>query len=501
MVQHLDQLKERLADAHNLARASAVLGWDQQTYMPPGGAAARAEQLATLSRLAHSIFVADETGELLQRASDEIKGVPQESDEAALVRVAQRDYAQDRRIPERLVVETRRHGALAHNIWVQARTENNFDLFAPCLEKTVDLSKQWADYLGYEDRRYDALLDQYEPGMKAAQVEAIFNDLKRDLIPLIHAISDHAGAVDDAVLHQPFDEVRQEAFGKMVAERYGYDFSRGRQDRTVHPFETTFSRNDVRITTRFDPTFLNPALFGTMHETGHALYEQGVGTSLEGTLLARGTSLGVHESQSRMWENVVGRSRGFWQHFYPELQQTFPEQLDGADLDTFYRAINRVEPSLIRVEADEVTYNMHIMLRFEIEMDLLDDRYPVREAPAVWNDKMEEYLGIRPPTDTQGILQDIHWSGGMMGYFPTYSLGNILSVQFYEAAVRAHPRIPEEITQGRFDTLRGWLTDNVYQYGRKFEPNELVQRATGEPLQSRSYMSYLQRKYGEIYGL
>ncbi|GAC1320438.1 MAG: carboxypeptidase M32 [Chloroflexota bacterium] len=501
MGQHLEQLKERLADAHNLARAAAVLGWDQQTYMPPGGDTARAAQLATISRLAHSIFTADETGALLQQSSDEVANLAPDNDDAALVRVALRDYEQDRKIPGELVVEMRRHGALSHAVWVQAREEDNFERFAPCLEKTVELSRQWANHLGYQDRMYDALLDQYEPGMKTAQVEEIFNNLKSEIMPLLRAINERVGQVDDSVLHQPFDEARQETFGKMVAERFGYDFTRGRQDRTVHPFETTFSRDDVRITTRFDPNFLNPALFGTMHETGHALYEQGVGESLEGTLLARGTSLGVHESQSRMWENVVGRSRGFWKHFYPQLQDMFPQQLGSTDVDAFYRAINRVEPSFIRVEADEVTYNMHIMVRFEMELGLLEDRFSVAEAPGVWNDKMQDYLGVRPPNNTVGILQDIHWSGGMMGYFPTYSIGNILSIQFYDAAVRDRPDIAEDITRGQFDTLRDWLTDRVYRHGRKYQPNELVERATGEPIQARAYVAYLRKKYGEIYGV
>jgi carboxypeptidase Taq len=284
----------------------------------------------------------------------------------------------------------------------------------------------------------------------------------------------------------------------MLSQRFGYDFSRGRQDRTVHPFETSFSVNDVRITTRFEPGFLSPALFGTLHETGHAMYEQGVSQDLDGTLLARGTSLGVHESQSRLWENVVGRGRACWQHFFPFLQATFAEQFGNVDLDTFYRAINRVSPSFIRVEADEVTYNLHIMLRFEMEIDLLEGAYPVSEAPAVWNQKMQSYLGICPPTDTLGILQDIHWTGPM-GYFPTYSLGTILSLQLYDTAIRQQPEIPDDIAQGSFEALRGWLTDNIYRHGRKFEPNELVQRATGEPLQSKSYVAYLKRKYGEIY--
>ena len=287
----------------------------------------------------------------------------------------------------------------------------------------------------------------------------------------------------------------------MVVQRFGYDFSRWRLDRTVHPFETSFSRNDVRITTRYESDFLSPALFGTMHEAGHAMYEQGVAESLDHNLLGRGVSSALHESQSRMWENVVGRSRPFWQHFYPSLQRTFPTQLAGTDMETFYRAINRVNPSLIRIEADEVTYNLHIMVRLEMELALLSGDLAVADAPAAWNDKMESYLGLRPPTDREGILQDVHWSNGLFGYFSTYALGNFLSVQLYDAALRSHPGIPDGIANGQFETLRGWMTEHVYRHGRKFEPNELVERATGEPIQSRSYVRYLREKFSDIYGL
>lgn len=497
----LDQLKERLADVHNLSRATSVLGWDQQVYMPPGGAEARSRQIATLARLSHNIFTADETGELLEGAAVEVKDLPFDSDDVSLVRVAQRDYTQDRKVPVDLVYEMAQHSVIANGVWVEARRDNNYALFAPYLHKTIELSRRLADALGYEDQLYDALLDQFEPGMKTAQVRAIFDSLKAELIPLVQAIAEREGRVDDSILHQPFDEAKQEQFGKMIVQAYGYDFSRGRQDRTIHPFETTFSRNDVRITTRFDPTFLNMALFGTMHESGHALYEQGVGEDLEGTPLARGASLGVHESQSRMWENVVGRSLRLWEQFYPDLQSLFSDQLGSTDVHGFYAAINKVQPSLIRVEADEVTYNLHIMLRFEMEQDLLERRITVDEAPEVWNRKMQEYLGITPPTDSLGILQDTHWSGGMMGYFSTYSLGNILSVQLWDKAVEERPEIPDEISRGEFGTLRGWLTEKVYRHGRKFEPQDLIQRATGEPLQSRSYIRYLKTKYGAIYGL
>jgi carboxypeptidase Taq len=501
MGQNLDRLRRRLAEVKNINSANAVLSWDQHTYMPPGGAGTRAEQMATLARLAHDIFTAEETGEILDAAAEEVQGLPADSIDAALIRVARRDYDHAVRIPAPFVAALRRHAALANPVWVEARANNDYPSFAPFLEQTVQFSRELADYLGYPEQRYDALLDQYEPGMLTGQVQTLFEQLKGEVVPLVAAIAGSGVSIDDAILHRPYDEGKQERFGIQVVEQFGYDFNRGRQDRTVHPFATEFSPNDVRITTRFDPNFLNMAIFGTMHESGHAMYGQGISQEFIGTPLDGGSSLGVHESQSRLWENIVGRSRPFWSHFYPHLQQAFPQQLGTVPLSRFYAAINKVQPSLIRVEADEVTYNLHIMLRFEMELDLLEGRITAREAPDVWNEKMQEYLGIRPPSDTLGILQDTHWSGGLFGYFSTYSLGNILSVQFYEAALAAHPSIPSEIEAGRFETLRGWLTEHIYRYGRMFEPVELVERATGRPLTIDPYVSYLKTKFGELYRL
>jgi carboxypeptidase Taq len=498
---NLDQLKIRLREIRNLQHAMAVLRWDQQTHMPPGGAAARGEHLSTISRIQHEKFVSDEIGALLDDAAAEVAELPYDSDDASLVRVTRRDWENSRKLPTDFVAEIVRHAAASQPLWVRARATNDYALFAPALQKTVELSRRGADYRGYEDNPYDALLDRFEPGMKAAQVKSIFDDLKAQLVPLVAAIAERSDRVSDAPVHGAFDEVRQEEFGKMAVAAFGYDFTRGRQDRTVHPFATSFSRDDVRITTRFDPEFLNPALFGTMHESGHAMYEQGIAPELDDTPLGGGTSLGVHESQSRLWENVVGRGRPFWEHFYPRLQQTFPERLNDVSLDDFYRAINKVSPSFIRVEADEVTYTLHIMLRFEMELGLLDGSISVEDAPRVWNEKMQEYLGITPPTDTLGILQDTHWSSGMMGYFPTYALGTILSLQLFDTARQANPTIEETFRNGDFAPLLAWLTENIYRHGSKFEPNELIQRATGRPLEIGPYVRYLRNKFGEIYGL
>ncbi len=303
------------------------------------------------------------------------------------------------------------------------------------------------------------------------------------------------------MLHQRFDIPKQRAFGVMVVSAYGYDFNRGREDEVVHPFCTTFSQGDVRITTRFNPDFFNPALFGTMHESGHAMYEQGVDPSLEGTPLSRGTSLGVHESQSRMWENFVGRSKPFWNWAFPKLQDTFPDQFKGVNADQFYRAINKVQPSYIRVEADEATYNLHIMLRFELEMDMIAGKIAVNDLPEAWNEMFQAFLGVTPPTDKVGVLQDVHWSNGLIGYFPTYALGNLLAAQYYQKALQDRPSIPDDIANGKFDTLLGWLRENIHRHGRKFTAEELTQRITGESIDCKYYMQYLQNKYGEIYGL
>jgi carboxypeptidase Taq len=497
----LENLKTRLADVHNLQKAAAVLDWDQQTCMPPGGVRARAEQQATLSKLTHQLFTAAETGALLRRAEQEHAGLPPESDDAAFLRMARRDYDLAVRLPEELVTELARVTALAQNEWDRARRADDYAAFAPWLERILDLTRRKAEALGYEDRRYDALLDLFEPGMTSRQVDAVFAELKRETVPLVRAVAERGDAVDTAILHREYDEERQREFAESVLRDCGFDFARGRQDRSAHPFCTSFSRDDVRITTRYDRRFFPQAFFGSLHEMGHALYEQGIAAELEGTLLADGASLALHESQSRLWENLVGRSRPFWRRYLPRLREHFPAQTADVTEEDFYRAINRVQPSLIRVEADEVTYNLHIIIRYEIENDLLEGRLSVADAPEAWNAKYEELLGLRPPSDRDGILQDVHWSIGIMGYFPTYTLGNVLSIQLWERAAEEEPSIPEGIERGEFAPLLAWSREKVHRHGRKYLPAELVRRATGEPLTTAPYLAYLKRKFGEIYGL
>ncbi len=500
-MENLNQLKERLTEIYNLGQAGALLGWDQQVNMPPGGAMHRAAQLSTISKLTHEMFTADETARLLAAAEAEGQGLDYDGDDASLLRRTRHDFDLATKIPTDLVAELTHTSSLAQQEWAKARAEDDFAAFQPWLEKIVDLNARIAEALGYDDHIYDALLDQYEPGMKTAQIAAIFQQLKDEQIPLVRAIAEQLDAVDNSVLKRDYDESKQETFGIAVASAIGYDFERGRLDRAVHPFTSGFGSNDVRITTRYEQNWLPAGLFATMHEAGHAMYEQGSGQSLVGTPLEGGTSLGIHESQSRLWENLVGRSRGFWQHYYPQLQQTFPEALGSTDREAFYRAINRVEPSLIRVEADEVTYNLHVIIRFEIELAMMEGTVKGADVPEAWNSKYQEYLGITPPNNALGVLQDVHWSLGMIGYFPTYSLGNLMSVPFFEKAIAENPGIPGEIASGQFGTLLTWLQENIYQHGQKFMPNELYERVMGEPMSAGPYLAYLRDKYGEIYDL
>ena len=501
-MQEIDALETHLAEIKALTEAAAVLGWDQQTYMPAGGADSRAAQMEALSRVIHEKMAGPETARRLEAAEAAASGLEADSDAAALVRAVRRDFDQATRIPAALVAETARVTALAHAHWADARAGSDWASFAPWLSQILELTRQTADHLGNGGERYDALLNQYEPGATAAEVRALFEAIKPDTVALVQKIAALGpDAVDASVLTRFYDEDTQKSFGETVITALGYDFKRGRQDRALHPFCTSFGSGDVRITTRFDANFLPAALFGTIHETGHALYEQGLARRYPGVLGAA-SSLGVHESQSRLWENLVGRSRPFWNHFYPALQAAFPAALGEVAADSFYRAINKVEPSLIRVEADEVTYNLHILLRFEMETALLSGELSVADAPAAWNGKMEEYFGLTPPDDASGILQDVHWSAGLIGYFPTYTLGNILSVQlFNKADADCGGQLASQVEAGDFVPLLSWLRENVHQWGRKYLPKELAVRTVGGPLDPAPYLAYLQAKFGDVYGV
>jgi carboxypeptidase Taq len=495
------ELRGRLQEVSDLNGANAVLGWDQLTYMPTGGADTRGRQMATLQRLAHEKLIDPAIGHLLDELAPTVAEPTATGDEAAFLRVTRRKYERAANVPPDFTAGVAQHVAATYAAWVQARPANEFASVRPHLEKMLELSRRYAEFFPGAAHIADPLIATYDYGMTVATIRPLFAALRQQLTSLVQQITAQPPA-DDSCLHQAYPAQQQIAFGEAVLQAFGYDFQRGRQDLSPHPFTESFSSRDVRITTRIYENELSQALFSTFHEAGHALYEQGVDPRLEATPLAGGTSAGVHESQSRLWENIVGRSFAFWHHYYPKLQSTFPTQLGQVSLDTFYRAINKVAPSLIRTDADEVTYNLHVIIRFELELALLEGKLAVADLPDAWQEAYQQSLGVSAPADRDGVLQDVHWYSSLIGgTFQGYTLGNILSAQFYGAAVRAHPEIPAEIGGGKFDTLHTWLRDNIYQYGGKYTTAELVERITGGPLTLEPYLGYLRSKYGELYRL
>ncbi|MBT9260077.1 MAG: carboxypeptidase M32 [Clostridiales bacterium] len=486
---------------YDLGKAAAVLNWDRETYMPRGGTRARADQLSTLARLIHERVTSPKMGELLEKVLPWAREQGEDSFEYGVVRLLKRRYDRQVKVPADLVEAMSRAASKGHETWLLARKEKNFAPFAPALEELVRLRKDYADALGWEERRYDALLDQVEPGITSRWLDQFFAELREGLVPLVQAVSERRDRVKDDVLHQHWPEDKQWQLTLQAVEAIGYDLSRGRQDRSVHPFTTAFSPDDVRITTRVDEHFFSAAFFASLHEAGHALYGQGIPQKFYRTPLDGGSSGGVHESQSRMWENVVGRSLAFWEFFFPKLKEMFPSQTEGVTVEDWYRAVNKSQPSLIRVEADELTYNLHIMVRYELEQDLFADRLQVKDLPEAWNEKMKSYLGITPPDDLEGVLQDIHWSGGGFGSFPSYALGNVIAGQIWETVKEAQPGIEEEMRRGLFGTLLQWTREKIHRHGAQYDPLDLVQRATGKPLSTEPYLSYIRQKFSHLYGL
>ncbi len=501
MENKLAELKTRLAQASDLVYAAAVLNWDQATYMPSGGAPARGRQMATLTGLAQDKFTDPAIGRLLDELQPWAESQPVDSDDAALIRKTRRDYDKATKVPSAWVAKSTAHVAKSYQAWTEARPANNFKAVEDNLKKTLDLSREYADFFPGYEHIADPLIDGPDAGMKASDIRRVFGELRQQLVPIVKTIIEQKEA-DDTPLRKSYPEDKQLAFGLAVVKEFGYDLNRGRQDKTHHPFCTTFSISDVRITTRVQKKYLADALFSTLHEAGHGMYEQGVNPSYEATPLQGGTSSGVHESQSRTWENLVGRSRGFWEFYYPKLKKLFPTQLKGVSLDKFYRAINKVERSLIRVDADEVTYNLHVMLRFDLELQMLEGKLEIKDLPEAWHARYQSDLGLHAPSNVDGVLQDVHWYAGQIGgVFQGYTLGNIMSALFYDAALKAHPQIPNEISKGQFVPLYTWLKTNIYQYGSKYLPDELIKRATGGPLRIEPYIKYLKAKYGELYKL
>ncbi len=500
MQKKLEQFKQLVYEVTDLNHAQAVLGWDQQVYMPRGGAADRGDLLETLAALSHKKFTSDEMGKLLEELKPYAETLDPDSNDACLIKRVAHDYEKSTKVPDQWVADFARETTLAQSAWEEAKTENKFEVFQPYLEKVVELRKEYAGYFKPYDHIYDPLLDDFEPGLKTAEVQKIFNILRPQQVELLKAIAAKP-VLDDSFLHIHYPEQGQWDFGVDVATHMGYNWNCGRQDRSMHPFTTGFGINDVRITTHFYPEKMASAIFSTIHETGHALYEQGIDQSLRRTPLADGVSMAVHESQSRMWENMVGRSRAFWKYFFPKLVKIFPQQLSNVNMEQFYRAINKVQPSLIRVDADEATYNLHIMLRMELEIGLMEGKTNVKDLPEIWNSKMKEYLGIVPPTNREGVLQDVHWSGGSFGYFPTYALGNLVAAQIWEKINQDLPNLEDQFSQGKFDELLGWLRNKIHRFGKKYESLDLIKKVTGTGITPEPYIRYLKSKYSDIYGL
>jgi carboxypeptidase Taq len=494
------KLVERLGEVQDVAASVGVLAWDQRTKMPLAGADARADQLSTLTRLAFERFTADEIGGLLEELRPYEESLDHDSLEASLIRVTRRDYEKARRVPVKLRAEMARADALGEPVWREARRTSSFELFLPYLEQAIELKKRYIECFQPVDEPYDALLDDFEPGVKTAEVRAVFAELRDGLVPLVTAIAERAEAVDDSPLTGDFPVERQKQVEAGILQAFGFADEEWRVDETEHPFASKGGPRDMRLTTHHRPGNLT-SLFACMHEFGHGLYEYQIDRDLYRTPLGRGASLGVHESQSRMWENMIGRSRPFWERFFPTVQDAFPGQLRGLDAESFYRAVNRVRPSLIRIHADEVTYNLHIILRFELEQALVGGSLAPADAPEAWDAKIREYLGIDVPDVADGVLQDMHWSGGAIGYFPTYALGNVISGQLWERIRRELPDLDDRVRAGEFGELRDWLREHVHRHGRKYMPAELLERVVGGGLDPQPLLGYLRAKFGAIYGL
>ena len=500
-MRELDELKTLLREVQSLQSAAQLLGWDQRTYMPPDGAAARARQMAMLERLAHEKFTDPALGQLLEGLRDYEESLSYDSDEASLIRVARRDYERAIRIPVDFKAEYDENAAMTYQVWTRARADDDFEAVRPYLEKTLDLSCMYDGFFPEAEHIIAPLVAMSDEGVTGAFLKDLFGELRRNLEPLVEDLS-QCQAPDDDFMDQHYPAEAQLDFGLQVAEQLGYDLERGRQDLSDHPITTTISLGDVRITTRVDENDLTGALFGTIHETGHALYTQNIRRELEGLPIGRGATSGVHESQSRLWENLVGRSRPFWAYWYPRLQAIFPEQLADVALDEFYRSINKVEPGLFRVGADEVTYSLHCAMRFELEMDLLEGRVAVRNLPQVWRERFLDTFGFAPETDRDGVLQEMNWYCGRIGgLYQHFTLGNIMSAMWFEAALESHTGLEAEMAKGNFEPLLTWLADNIHTHGRKFTIPELVERAVGKELTAEPYIRYLKTKYGQLYGL
>lgn len=496
-----DNLCSHTRETALISSVQAVLEWDERTKLPPAGGDYRAEQVTYLAGVIHQRQTAPKLGEWLDELSDSPLAVDPTSDTGAVIHCLARDYKKKTRLPQSLVEEIARTAMKGQRVWAEARQEDSFAKFQGLLEKMVDLKRQEAAAFGYDDSPYDPLLDDYEPGEKTRDVAAALAELRDQLVPLVEQIRVSGREPNVGILSRRYPEQAQEEFGKLAAATIGFEFDAGRLDVTDHPFCTGLGPRDTRLTTRYDEHAFSGGFFGILHEAGHGIYDQGLPQEHFGLPTGEAVSLGIHESQSRMWENLVGRSFPFWQYFYAQAQKAFPSALKDVPLEDFYFAINDVRPSLIRVEADEATYNLHILIRFELELALIAGQLEVADLPGAWNEKYRSYLGIDPPNDAQGVLQDVHWSAGLFGYFPTYALGNLYASQFFLQATRELGNLDEQFRKGDFEPLRQWLTENVYKHGRRFLPKQLGEQVTSHPLSPTALMRHLEAKYGRLYEL
>jgi carboxypeptidase Taq len=484
-----------------LISISAMLEWDERVYLPSGGNEYRAEECTYLAGMIHERWIDPKFGDSLAALADSPLMADPTSEEATVIRRLKRQRDKKVKLPQSLVEELARTAALGQHAWEEARKQNNFAMFQPLLEKTIELKKQQAEALGYAECPYDALLDDFEPDERTSNVRRVLADLREQLVPLVAAIGGSSRRPKREIFKRHFPADRQEVFSKQASTAIGFDYNAGRLDVTAHPFCTTLGPRDCRITTRYHEDYFPAAFFGTLHESGHGIYEQGLPPEKYGLPTGEAISLGLHESQSRMWENLVGRRLSFWKHFYPEAQKHFPQVLGDVSLDDFYFAVNDVRPSLIRIEADEATYNLHILIRFELEQDLLDGKLSAADAAEAWRDKYQNYLGVSSPTDDDGVLQDVHWSAGLVGYFPTYSLGNLYASQYFEQAAKDLGDLDAMFARGEFQPLRDWLREKIHRHGQRYTAAELVHRVTGKPLSHEPLMRHLRGKFGTLYGV
>jgi carboxypeptidase Taq len=480
-----------------LGSVCGVLGWDERTQMPPRGASTRADQLSLMATIIHKRFTSPQIGDWLSQLEE--SSLDEES--TANVRETRRRYARETKIPSSLVEEEARVEVMAQQAWAEARKNSDFAAFAPWLEKILPLKLQRAKCIGYAVHPYDALLDEFEPNETAANVNRVFESLRDPLVDLIGRIKDSNNPAPAEILERKYPADQQEALAREAATAIGFDFTGGRLDTSVHPFCSGLGPGDTRMTTRYDENYFSDAFFGVLHETGHALYNQGLPAKHFGTPLGSAVSLGIHESQSRMWENMVGRSRSFWTFFLPKARAAFPQSLAGVTDDQWYRAIKDVRPSFIRTESDEATYNLHILLRFELEQAMMTGGLSISDLPGAWNERMKKYLGITPPDAARGVLQDIHWSGGSIGYFPTYTLGNLYASQFFEAARSELGDLDAQFARGEFAPLLNWLRTNIHRHGKRYSAAQLAQRVTGKELSAEPLLKHLRKKAAEIYGV